>query len=66
MMSDKKYLISKTITLSTCGRPSFLSPTRGKRGCKIMQLNGINSKEKQEAARRLITLQINEICLEKM
>lgn len=66
MMSDQKYLISKTITLSTSGRPSFLSPTHGKRGCKIMQLNDINSKEKQEAARRLITLQINEICLEKM
>lgn len=31
-----------------------------------MQLNDINSKEKQQAARRLITLQINEICLEKM
>ena len=63
MMSDPKYLISKTITLSTSGRPSFLSPTRGKRERTIMQLNGINSKEKQEAARRLITLQVNEICL---
>lgn len=63
MMSDPKYLISKTITLSTRGRPSFLSTTRGKRERTIMQLNGINSKEKQEAARRLITLQVNEICL---
>lgn len=31
-----------------------------------MKLNSKNAKEKQEAARRLITLQINEIYLETM